>query len=277
MDLYISVLDIVSIAVVLVLDAIYIYTYTQKTHLHENSTPLRKNLENVVYWSLKHFKASHDTPTTTLAVQTLRNSMIAAIFIGGSALTAAGAVIQPMYEYWTPRLAVRQIVLASLLCVSFLNWALVIRYNTHAGFMAGAIHTHVKEKISEMRLEKLRESRKTERGVSEDGVGAVESEDIDLENQSLIDQESEECAREAVGKDFTKICTLSVLHQAWGFRFIFFAIPFFFYSAGPVALLISGVLMNIFLIFFHDYPMAFSTEEQMPTKVSYRLIPMKSI
>lgn len=273
MELYISVLDIVSIATVLLLDAVYIYAYTQKTRLDARSTPLRRNLENVVYWSLKHFKASHDTPTTTLAVQTLRNSMIAAIFIGGSALGAAGAVIQPMWEYWTPRLAVRQIILASLLCVSFLNWALVIRYNTHAGFMAGAIHTHVQVKISEMRMEnfKLRLS-----GDSAE-VGETEPEDINLEDQTLIDDEAEERAREVVGRDFTKICSLSVLHQAWGFRFIFFSIPFFFYSAGPIALLISGAFMGIFLIFFHDYPQSFASEEDIPARISYRKIPIKSV
>ena len=63
-DLYVSVLDIVAIAVVLVGFSVYIYMYTVDSYVNEGSTPLRRNLENVVYWSLKHFNASNDTPTT---------------------------------------------------------------------------------------------------------------------------------------------------------------------------------------------------------------------
>lgn len=273
-DLYISVLDIVAIAVVLLGFSVYIYMYTVDSYVNNGSTPLRRNLENVVYWSLKHFNASNDTPTTTLAVQTLRNSMIAAIFIGGAALTSAGAVIQPMYEYWTPRLAVRQIILSSLLCISFLNWALVVRYNTHAGFMAGAIHTHVEAKVDEMRL---RRESQVEKTTDKDPEAITEAGGLDSEELALIDHEIMERAREEVGEQFTKVCSLSVLHQALGFRFIFFSIPFFFYSAGPVALLVSGAAMGFYLLKFHDNGEAFRPDDPIPARISYRKIPVKSV
>lgn len=272
--LFISVLDVVSVTIVLSSFSVYLYLYTSHSYVSEGSTPLRRNLENVVYWSLKHFNASHDTPTTTLAIQTLRNSMIAAIFIGGAALTSAGAVIQPINEYWTPRLAIRQIILSSLLCISFLNWALVVRYNTHAGFMAGAIHTHVKEKVSEMKMRRASQAEKT---IGDDSGAIAGAGDVDLEEQVLIDKEVEERAREEVGESFTKVCSLSVLHQSLGFRFIFFAIPFFFYSAGPVALLVSGACMMVYLVYFHDNPEIFHPEDPIPARISYRKIPVKSV
>jgi hypothetical protein len=275
--LYISVFDIVSVTLSLFMfTAYYIHFYLVSIGSGPKSTQLRKNIDNVGYWSMKHFYASDSTATTTLAVQTLRNSIVAAIFIGGSALSTVSVVIQPMFEYWSPRLAVRQLILSTLLTISFLNWALVIRYNTHAGFMAGAIYPHLKEKVEKIKgrhpnalLPVPRRDRDGEResDVDVDGVdgrrSVVEEEKEEEEKEKEKDEAVQELAR-----NFSSICELAVVHQAWGFRYIFFSVPFFFYTAGPLALLLSSVAMIIFLVFFHDYPMIISSATEVPPAVA---------
>ena len=58
--------------------------------------------------------------------------------------------------------------------------------------------------------------------VTESREASSKSLEGDLEAQSVKE------AKMAALADLTRISKLSVLHQAWGFRFIFFAIPFFF-------------------------------------------------
>jgi uncharacterized membrane protein len=277
-SLYISVFDIISVTLsLLMFTAYYIHFYLVSIGSGPKSTQLRKNIDNVGYWSMKHFYASDSTATTTLAVQTLRNSIVAAIFIGGSALSTVSVVIQPMFEYWSPRLAVRQLILSILLTISFLNWALVIRYNTHAGFMAGAIHPHLKEKVEKIKGRRLnalllgaRRDRERKSGDDDDDVG------VDVDGRRSVEEEEEEKEEEQVvqelARNFASICELAVVHQAWGFRYIFFSIPFFFYTAGPLALLVSSVAMILFLVFFHDYPMILSSAAEAPAvaRISYR-------
>jgi|TARA_A100001015_G_scaffold251551_1_gene290639 hypothetical protein len=259
MSLYLPVLDVVVVGSVLVTFTVYYIYYGSQAFDDNNSskTQLGRNLNMVGMWSVKHFE-SKDAATTVLAVQTLRNSLISAIFIGGAALGAASNVIQPPTDdmEWTPALQVRQIILSSLLCCSFLSWALVIRYNTHLGFMVGGIHVFVEE-----RKDAIKEARQQQKKAEEDaGItdleaqaiveGSVDGTSVGIEEEMDLRDEKE--AKRAALADLTRISKLSVLHQAWGFRFIFFAVPFFFYSAGPIALLIASVLVFLYLLIFHD-------------------------
>jgi len=257
-DLYLPVLDIVVITCVLVSFTLYYYYYGKQA-FDENArtnTQLGRNLNMVGMWSARHFD-NPDAASTVLAVQTLRNSLISAIFIGGAALNAANAVIQPPTDdlEWTPALQVRQIILSTLLCCSFLSWALVVRYNTHLGFMVGGIHVFIEEQS-----EAIKRRRQAEKG------NLVDSEiDADLEAQSIVagEADNEEAIKAQETKDLfevkkqaladlMRISKLSVLHQAWGFRFIFFAVPFFFYSAGAIVLAVAAGVMMAYLLIFHD-------------------------
>jgi len=47
----------------------------------------------------------------------------------------------------------------------------------------------------------------------------------------------------------------TALHFSYGLRFIYLAIPFFFYVAGPIALVVATGLTLIFLFLF-DLPRA---------------------
>lgn len=255
MSLYLPVLDICVIGGVLLTFTVYYIHYGSRA-FDDNAgtkTQLGRNLNMVGMWSVKHFETP-DAPTTVLAVQTLRNSLISAIFIGGAALSAASSVIQPPTDdlEWTPALQVRQVVLSTLLCCSFLSWALVIRYNTHLGFMVGGIHVFVEERIDEIkeaRLRRKKEEEEKEGSMDLEAAQAIVAIADTEEEMALLDAKE---AKTAALNDLMRISKLSVLHQAWGFRFIFFAIPFFFYSAGAIALLVASVFIFLYLLIFHD-------------------------
>ncbi|RYG94502.1 hypothetical protein EON65_57395, partial [archaeon] len=54
----------------------------------KSSLQLSLNVKNATHWIAKH-REKGDSPTVTLAVQTLRNTIIVATFVGGFAFTYA--------------------------------------------------------------------------------------------------------------------------------------------------------------------------------------------
>jgi hypothetical protein len=84
-------------------------------------------------WTTRHLSKA-DAPTVTLAVQTLRNSILVAVFVGGLsfqyALTSLAALRSGSAS---PAAAAGTIIVAALLFLSFLSFANAIRYASHAG------------------------------------------------------------------------------------------------------------------------------------------------
>lgn len=100
------------------------------------------NIRNASIWLDKH-KASTDAPTVTLAIQTLRNSILVAVFVGGQSFLFGFNTITSYPEtVGNTRNQVRSIILSTCLFASFLNWAWVIRISSHLGYMIGTI-THL--------------------------------------------------------------------------------------------------------------------------------------
>jgi len=100
---------------------------------------LSRNLKTSSLWLSKHL-IHDDASSDTAAIQTLRNAILVAIFIGGSSLTlawnaldAAAAPDISFNDY------MRLMILGVLLSASFLNWANTIRYATHLGFVVGTL------------------------------------------------------------------------------------------------------------------------------------------
>ena len=91
-----SDLDIAAISVSLGLFAgyhIFSYvTYVVKSEGSSSSIQLRKNVANAFLWLKKH-KIKDDAPNVTLAIQTLRNTILVAVFLGGGSFTAAYSLL----------------------------------------------------------------------------------------------------------------------------------------------------------------------------------------
>jgi hypothetical protein len=102
-------------------------------------TQLHMNIHNSVHWVLKHREKS-DSATATLAVQTFRNTIMVAVFVGGNAFQLAFSFANNYQDIvGQPIEQTRSVILATLLFGSFLSWACVIRFASHMGYMIGTL------------------------------------------------------------------------------------------------------------------------------------------
>lgn len=108
------------------------------TEKHQRVTQLSMNIRNAVHWLQKHFEKS-DAPTVTLAIQTFRNTILVATFIGGYALQYGFSYSDSYFNLETRREQVRAAVIAICLFFSFLCWAVVIRCISHLGYLVGTL------------------------------------------------------------------------------------------------------------------------------------------
>ena len=102
---------------------------------NDKKVQLNRNLQNIYTWLSKH-REKKDAPNVTLAIQTLRNTILVAIFVGGASFQYAFLILSS-YEYTTEEREARVLIVSSLMFFSFLNWAMVIRYASHFGYMVG--------------------------------------------------------------------------------------------------------------------------------------------
>lgn len=193
---------------------------------------LNRNLENYYAWLTKH-QGKDDAPNVTLAIQTLRNTILVAVFVGGSSFQYGLALLNAVTGISKLDIRIRAIISSCCLFGSFLCWAGVIRYAAHLGYEISVLAEKHKKYLT------IENERKN--AIKAD----VESNEQDeLETQAFIlkddvDQKFEEGHRMLHGMLF---------RFSLGFRFLFLAIPFFFYSAGPIATIISTAVIVLFLI-----------------------------
>jgi hypothetical protein len=249
-------IDVISICGVLFTFVIYYgrYAFIALKYGTTSDTQLGRSLDTAVLWAQKHAEVA-DAGSVVLAVQTLRNVIVVAIFVGGAALQVAISGLENKDMNWSSNEdidKVRTLIKSVLLICSFLNWSMVIRYASHAGFMVGALDIRMRtlQNISDnvnMNINQQHEPIEIE--INE--VGDAQGSAVHLDE--LDEQDVDELLQEPV--DVTNLKRASRLvswHFSWGFRFIFFNIPFFFYAAGVVALIISALFTMMFLIYFDD-------------------------
>lgn len=103
------------------------------------TTQLSQNIRNSSRWVLKH-RQKGDSVSCTLAIQTFRNTIMVAVFVGGNAFVQAFTFADGYQSsVGNPIEQARYIVLAGLLFGSFLSWACVIRFVSHLGYIIGTM------------------------------------------------------------------------------------------------------------------------------------------
>lgn len=131
-----TLFDAVGLAASIFVLAAYhtIFYYHQRTA----GMQLSFNIRNVAHWLHKH-KVKSDPQSGTLAIHTLRNTIMVGVFIGGYALNTAYTSALDYINGLNKRKQVRALCLAILLFGSFLCWAIVIRHAAHLGYMIGTL------------------------------------------------------------------------------------------------------------------------------------------
>jgi uncharacterized membrane protein len=236
--------------------------------------PFGVNLKNASIWIRKH-KEMSESPVVLLAVQTLRNTMMAGVFIGGHAIVLAYNFANNYPNEEGMRMKVRSIVITILMFASFLAWANVIRLCSVLGYMIGTIQ------YSERLRKEAIEQEKAEFDVSE-ATKAAEAlasssnqhahseerssglttpnkrkplfkskyEDLDVSNHGEDKIERHKYVSSKIPDIFAEaelMIRMTTVFFSFGFRLIFVSIPFAFYSIGPLALVIATASLLAFL------------------------------
>lgn len=255
----------------------HIHLYIVKPQCFGGQVPFAINMKNADMWIMKH-KEMSESPTILLAIQTLRNTMMAAVFIGGNAINFAYDLGNNYSDLKDKPLRVRSLVIMTLMFASFLCWANVIRLCSVLGYLIGTMQYSEKLRMQALERERqLAESKgastetspppspldETQHGTELDGFTDTSSasntatkrknKSTGHEYKHVFSIDKEQCSPEDIPNIFeegSKMMKLVTVYFSFGFRLMFVSIPFAFYSAGPIALVISSVCMFLFL---HSY------------------------
>jgi len=223
MDNKISNLDGVCLASSLGLFSLYyLYAYSSFFCSSKENIQLKRNLHNAMIWLSKH-TIKDDPQSVTLAIQTLRNTMLAAIFVGGACFQYGFTLINTVTiarEAPTAAEIVRTVIVSTFLFLSFFAWASVIRAAAHLGYIIGVLGYSARD--------------------YETGILAESA-----EKQIKVVDMTDELVQNA--QDMLQIMLTSF---NLGFRFLFLSIPFIFYAIGPFALLVSSAFVVVCLYIF---------------------------
>ena len=167
-------------------------------------------------WTHKHV-AGRSAPDVTLAIQTLRNTVLVATFVGTLSFTLSAAALGAASAADGAPARARALLQASLLTASFLNFALVIRCAAYAGYLIGS-------------------------ATSPQPLAAAEEGEGGEGGGSCADPLHE----------LTTLLHMQAVHFSLGFRFIYCSIPFAFAVAGTEALVACTCVVVTFLLYIDN-------------------------
>jgi hypothetical protein len=219
----------------------------QVLHLPTPKNQMGRNLNTAMIWISKHSEKS-DAASVTLAIQTFRNTILIAIFVGGAAFQTAISLINAYSHQSRLVIKMRTIIVSSLLFLSFLSWASVIRAASHLGYITSVLSYDAPSIASPQSADhSIMDS-----GL-EEGEIDMNREKADQENQrsNLRIQETHLMSTMLISFRFSLYPPSSIqspsLFFSLGFRFIFVSIPFLLLFAGAEVLIISTFIVVVFL------------------------------
>jgi hypothetical protein len=179
-------------------------------------------------WTQKHM-SGRSAPDVTLAVQTLRNTVLVATFVGTLSFTVTASTLSAAAASEDAPSRTRALLQAALLTGSFLNFALVIRSAAHSGYLIGTASGAAPAGASEaLPLPLPLHHRSTE----EEGASSHSSQDSPAELFTLLQMQA--------------------VHFSLGFRFLYCSIPFAFAVVGAEALIAATCCILIFLAYIDN-------------------------
>ena len=244
--------DIAMVCISLGIFALYhINLYIVLPYYSEKTVPFLTNMQNSTLWIQKH-KEMNESATILLAIQTLRNTMMAAVFIGGNALNFAYVFANDFKNVTDPAMQLRSVAITTFMFLSFMCWANVIRIASVLGFLIGTMQ------YSEKKRNEYSEKADVELGNIDDQekVGFLQTPTKVLEangkTYGSINSSTSKPERAAVVIPDTfeagsVMIQLMTFYFSFGFRMIFVSIPFAFYSVGPSTLLLTSIGIWFFL------------------------------
>ena len=192
--------------------AIVLFLYNVIALAFRKTSGLLLMLESGRLWTKKHM-AGRSAPDVTLAIQTLRNTVLVATFVGTLSFTVASTTLTYSAAAESAPARMRALLQAALLIGSFLNFALVIRCSAHAGYLIGSI-----------------------------------TEEVPALPLSGTDPSSSAASQ----KELVTLLGMQAIHFSLGFRFMYCSIPFAFALGGAEALIASTCVVLFFLFYIDN-------------------------
>lgn len=291
--------DIIAVSASLaVLTVYHIHLYYLNPQCFGGRLPYGVNLNNARTWIRKH-KEMSESPAVLLAVQTVRNTMMAAVFVGGNAITLAYSMSNNYDNLKSERMKLRSIIITALMFASFLAWANVTRLCSLLGYMIGTMQYC--EQLRKAALEQEREEfvmQEAANGVenattrsrslsgSSNGPPAVQSASSRrlaqfrsrFEDPFTVRHGNDKIAKHTfvstqipdVFTESEQMLQMMTVFFSVGFRLLFASIPFAFYSVGPLALVITTGCVMLFLATYdhmrqgHESAYIGAKDEELP-------------
>ena len=247
--------------------AYHLYLYIIKPQCLNGTVPFTIHMVNSEMWIKKH-KEMFDSATTVLAIQTIRNTLMVGVFIGGNAINIAYDFANDYKDLVGQRWKVRSMILMALLFSSFICWANVVRLGSTLGYMIGTMQYSEK-----LRTEAIAHERRLS-PISDVGSDAGSVTSASDNNNIEMTTTKKRRSKKKKAPTFERIANGEVssdeipdifkegsnmvlsmtMFFSLGFRLMFISIPFAFYAAGPLALVISAGCLMIFLPFYDHVP-----------------------
>lgn len=254
--------DICAVTAALVLFVGYhVHLYYIKPHCLGGQVPYALNKINAEIWLLKHKEKAGESPVVLLAIQTVRNTMMAAVFVGGNALIIAYDLSNNYADLKNPRLQIRSLVITAFMFMSFLCWANVIRLGSLVGYFLGTLKYGDKLRKEAIERENLRNAAIALE--DQNSIPATQSHHYNGFNMLMSTEESLSSNRDEdpdpefqfspdsipdIYRECSTMMKMMTIFFSFGFRLMFVSIPFAFYAAGPAALLVTSFGMWLFLL-----------------------------
>lgn len=195
-----------------------LFLYNALALLCKRAAGLSTMLHSGRSWARKHV-AGRGAAEVTLAIQTLRNTVLVATFVGTLSFTVAATTLGAVSGAIGAASAARALLQASLLTGAFLNFALVIRCAAHTGYVIGSVTAQLEGGSAA--------------AAEEEGTAPRAAEELALREASLL-------------------LRMLAVHFSLGFRFMYCSIPFAFAVAGWEALVVSTSIVLAFLFYIDN-------------------------
>jgi hypothetical protein len=211
-------------------------------------TGLRLALRANPAWARRHLDEA-GAAETTLAIQTLRNTVLVATFVGTLVFGQAVLALNTVGLGTPPQEKARVVLQAALQVAAFLSFASVIRTAQHIGYLLGGVH-ELQKSVGAARKAAAAPADAAAAGAAAPppcaATAAAATAAAAAEGQTNADDE--ESAAEVEDGVLNLVRT-----QAWafslGFRFLYCSLPFAFGVAGAAILIVAAVLILGFLVY----------------------------
>lgn len=196
-------------------------------------------------WAKKHSMLS-GAAEVTLAVQTLRNSVLVAIFIGTVAFNTMVLQLQAISELrqWSPAW-VSQLITAALLACAFLSFAVCIRCASHSGYLFGGASFLESEQGHEL-FPANQPAPATGNGATSCTPASSVTSDARLPISRLFQAPSDGSMASSASVHVQRLVRMQAFHFSLAFRCLYTAFPFLFATAGSGVFIATTCCIAVF-------------------------------